>query len=385
MTEKEVIYADNAATSILSEKAVESMLPYFNHLYGNPSSRHLMSKGPNSALRDARSLISNCINCDESEIYFTSGGTESDNWALRGIMEDSLNKHMITSSIEHPAIIETCKYLQSKGVDVDYVKVDSKGIVDIDELTKKIRHDTVLVSIMHVNNELGTIQNIKEISKIVHSRGILLHTDAVQSIGHIPINVKDMGVDLLSASGHKFNGPKGVGFLFCSKKVNIKPLLFGGHQQQSLRAGTENIPGIVGMAVALSDNVNHMNENMKHIEEMESMIVDKLKQSKIDCVFNGDQLRKIPGIISVSFRKITGEAITDILSMKNICVSTGSACNSKTQSISHVLTSIGLGEDYIHGTIRISLGKYNTMEEAIIISDSIIELVKTITSQVVKR
>ena len=374
-----VIYADNAATTKVLNEALEAMISYHCNYYGNPSSRHIAAKKPKEALINSKKIISECINCQESEIYFTSGGTESDNWALDGVLKATKKTQIIISCIEHSAIIEKCNQLEEEGYTIIKIGVDSKGLVNISELKKVINNNTAIVSIMHVNNEIGTIQKIKEISKIVHEHGSILHTDAVQSLGHINIDVKEMGVDLLSGSGHKFNGPKGVGFLYCKKSIPFDSMIVGGHQQNNMRAGTENIPGIVGMAIALKNNYNTIKQNQDHIREMEKIIKNILANSNIDYIINEEKDLKMPGILSISFKKISGEALVDILSMKKICISTGSACNSNTTEISHVIKAIGVDQEYIKGTIRISLGRFNTENESNIIGNTIVDLVKKLT------
>lgn len=376
---KDIIYADNAATTRPIDKVVETMVRYHCEYYGNPSSRHVAAKKPIEALSNSKKIISDCINCDESEIYFTSGGTESDNWAIEGILKTTKKTQIIISCIEHPAIIEKCNQLEKRGYNVIKIGVDKTGSIIISELEKAINNNTAIVSIMHVNNEIGTIQKIKEISTIVHNHGSILHTDAVQSMGHIKIDVKEMGIDLLSGSGHKFNGPKGVGFLYCKKSIAFDPMIVGGHQQDNMRAGTENIPGIIGMAMALKDNYDKMDVNQNHILKLERIIRDILTNSDIDYVINENKKSKMPGILSISFKKISGEALVDILSMKKICVSTGSACNSKNTEISHVLKAINIDQAYIKGTIRISLGRFNTENESTIIGNTIVDLVKKLS------
>lgn len=374
-----IIYADNAATTRVLDEVAETMMNYQCIYYGNPSSRHLASRIPNEALNSSKRMIASCINCDESEIYFTSGGTESDNWALEGVLSATDRTDVIISCIEHPAILEKCKQLKNKGYNVIEIGVDNKGTIDISELKKEISDNTAIVSIMHSNNELGTVQDMSTIADIVHRSGSILHTDAVQSLGHIKIDVQEMKVDLLSGSGHKFNGPKGVGFLYCKKTIPFNALIVGGHQQNNMRSGTENVPGIIGMACALKNNCDMMQENLNRISKMENKIREILANSGLNYVINGNNASKIPGILNVSFKDISGEALVDILSMKKICISTGSACNSKTMEISNVLKAIRVDQNYINGTIRISLGRFNTEEESSIIGNTIIELVKKLT------
>jgi cysteine desulfurase len=371
-----IIYADNAATTRMLDEVIDIMITYCQHYYGNPSSRHIAAKKPNQALADSRRIIADCINCDESEIFFTSGGTESDNWALEGILKTTQKNHIIISCIEHPAVIEKCNQLEKEGYKITKIKVDSKGSIDLDELKAKIDDNTALVSIMHVNNEIGTIQDLKQISEIVHNKEAIFHTDAVQSLGHIQIDVQEMGIDLLSGSAHKFNGPKGIGFLYCKKTIPLKPLILGGHQQNNKRAGTENVPNIVGMALALKNNCEMMKDNTNKITKMEKIIIDILSKSNLDYKINGRKESKIPGILNISFKDISGEALVDILSMKKICISTGSACNSKTTEISHVLEALDINQNYINGTIRISLGRFNSEQESTIIGNDLVDIVK---------
>lgn len=374
-----IIYADNAATTRMLDEVMDIMMTYCQHYYGNPSSRHIAAKKPNQALAESKKIIADCINCDASEIYFTSGGTESDNWALEGILKTTQKNHIIISCIEHPAIIEKCNQLEKEGYKITKIKVDSQGSIDLDELREKIDDNTALVSIMHVNNEIGTIQDLKKISEIVHNKKAIFHTDAVQSLGHIQIDVQRMGIDLLSGSAHKFNGPKGIGFLYCKKSVLLEPLILGGHQQNNMRAGTENVPNIIGMALSLKNNCEMIEYNKNKITMMERIIIDTLSKSSLDYKINGKKESKIPGILNISFRDISGEALVDILSMKKICISTGSACNSKTTEISHVLKALDINQNYINGTIRISLGRFNSEEDSAIIGNDIVDIVKKLT------
>lgn len=369
-------YLDNAATTKMSQAALDEMTLYCRDFYGNPSSVHKLGKQARIAFNDYKKMIANIINCETSEIYITSGGTESDNWALQSIASARPYSKIIISSIEHSAILETCKILEKQGHEIVVVPVDHQGIIDIDYLESHLDDNTSIVSIMHANNEIGTIQDISKISKIVHKNGSLFHTDAVQSIGHIPINVKAMGVDLMSASAHKFNGPKGIGFLYCSNEVCLTPFIVGGHQQMGLRAGTENIAGLAGMAKALEENQQLLRSNLDHVTYLEKVLLCELSKSTLDYKINGNLSDKLPGLISISFKKIRGEALADLLAMKDICVSTGSACNSQSDVLSHVLASINLEPDYAYGTIRISIGRYNTEEEIVSAIHEVITIVK---------
>lgn len=367
-----MIYADNAATTQLDKKALEAMMPYLDTEYGNASEPYAFARPAKKALKEARETIASCINADPDEIFFTSGGTESDNWALKGIMIGPVMDHeLITTTIEHHAILNSAATIEKIGIPVHYLPVDSIGQVSSESLKTRLSSKTRLVSIMHSNNEIGTIQSIKELTKITHSKGVLFHTDAVQSVGHIPIDVKDLDVDMLSASAHKFNGPKGIGFLYAKKGTPLISYADGGAQEAGMRAGTENIPAIVGMATALKRNCNDMNSNIKHIQMLEKTLMSRLKSSNLDFKRNGGN-NKNPGNISLSFRNVEGEMLLHRLDLKGICVSTGSACDSKNTQISHVLKAIGLQEDYAKGTIRISLGKYNTLDDVDYIFQSLI-------------
>lgn len=358
-----MIYADNAATTQLDEEALKAMMPYLKTEYGNASEPYAFARPAKRALKESREIIASCINADPDEIFFTSGGTESDNWAIKGIMIGTAKEHeLITTSIEHHAILNSAATIERVGFSVIYLPVNSIGQVLPEVLKSNLSSRTKIVSIMLSNNEIGTIQPIKELAKIAHSKGVLFHTDAVQAVGHIPIDVRELGVDMLSASAHKFNGPKGIGFLYIKKGTPLNSYADGGAQELGMRAGTENIPAIVGMAIALKRNCADMDANIKHILSLESSLMNRLDSSNLEFKRNGG-VNKIPGNISLSFRNFEGEMILHRLDLKGICVSTGSACDSKNTQISHVLKAIGLQEDYAKGTIRISLGKYNTIED----------------------
>lgn len=372
---KKKVYADNAATTQMDLDVFNMMKPYLLAEYGNASQPYSFSKINKLGLEKARKIIASCINAKASEIYFTSGGTESDNWALKGTMfSSSIRKTLITSKIEHHAILKSSDSLEKKGYSVVKLDVLKDGEVDLDNLKRNITKETHLVSIMLANNEIGTIQPIKELAKIAHINGALFHTDAVQAMGHIPIDVKELDVDLLSASAHKFNGPKGIGFLYIKEGVDIEPYLDGGSQENSMRAGTENVAAIIGMAYALQNNCQHMESNISHLNNLSKIIIDKIAEnSKIDCIRNGSK-NYLPGLISLSFLDFDGEAILHRLDLRGISISTGSACDSMNTNISHVLEAIGLEKSYAKGTIRISLGKNNTIEDANYIVDEIIKI-----------
>lgn len=374
-----MIYADNAATTKLDPDAYEAMKPYFFSLYGNASQPYSFSRKSKLALKEARRKIAKCINADPEEIYFTSGGTESDNWAIKCFGLQNSKKTIITSPIEHHAILNACK---DSAIDTKFIKVNSIGEVSEKSLNDALKDvsktdssstNCTLVSIMYANNEIGTIQNIKKLANIAHNYGALFHTDAVQAVGHIKIDVKELNVDMLSASAHKFNGPKGIGFLYIRKGTNISSFNSGGFQEFGLRAGTENIPAIVGMAVALEKNINDIELNINHINKVVESFFERFKILKSDYILNGSNNR-IPGNISISFKFKNGESILHLLDLQGICISTGSACDSVNDKISHVIEAIGCPYEYAKGTIRISFGKENTVEEAGLLADKLIKI-----------
>jgi len=360
---KQFIYADNAATTKLDIDAFEAMKPFLLDEYGNASQPYSFARKPKQALNEARAIIAQCINAEPEEIYFTSGGTESDNWAIKGIaLAEDKKCTLITSQIEHHAVLKACESVNKLGHTVIYLPVTSEGVVTTEYLNSVITPDTRLVSIMCANNEIGTIEPIKELCEIAHQNGALFHTDAVQAVGHIEIDVKALGVDMLSASAHKFNGPKGIGFLYIKKGIPISSYASGGAQEFGMRAGTENIASIVGMAVALKKNCERIQEATKHILSCEDLLIEKLKNARIDFVKNGSA-NHIPGNISLSFRSADGETLLHRLDLMGICISTGAACDSVDTQISHVLRAIGVDGDYVTGTIRISLNVYNTYQD----------------------
>lgn len=373
---KDMIYADNAATTKLDADAFDAMKPFLLKYYGNASQPYAFSRVCKQSLAEARATIANCINAEPSEIYFTSGGTESDNWAIKSVAFSSGKRQaIITSAFEHHAILNACASVEHMGYPVAYVFPNRDGIVQLQTLRNTITDRTGLVSVMLVNNELGTIQPIKELCGIAHDHGALFHTDAVQAVGHIPIDVKNLGIDMLSASAHKFNGPKGVGFLYVRKGVKLPPFLNGGAQENSKRAGTENIAGIVAMAAALKKNCSNLLNHISQIQSMEERLLAGLSAKKMQFVRNG--VNTAPGIVNLSFPGADGEAILHRLDLRGICVSTGSACDSKNPEISHVLRAINLDEQYAYGTIRISLGINNTSDEV----DTIVTELSKIISQ----
>lgn len=367
---KQFIYADNAATTKLDIDAFEAMKPYLLDEYGNASQHYAFARKPKMALKEARTIIAECINASPEEIYFTSGGTESDNWAVKGTALSGINASIITSKIEHHAILNSCRAVEMIGIPVIYLNVTKQGVVEPTELESAITSSTKLVSVMYANNEIGSIQPIKELCEIAHKNGALFHTDAVQAVGHIYIDVKELGVDLLSASAHKFNGPKGIGFLYVKNGTQIQPYANGGSQESSLRAGTENIAAIIGMAVALKKNCEQINQMNKHLANLESKLLRLLGEYNIEFVHNGAE-NHLVGNLSLSFPGKDGEAIMHILDLQGICISTGAACDSVNTEVSHVLQAIGLQEKYAKGTIRISLGRNNTSEDVQHIADSL--------------
>lgn len=360
---KQYVYADNAATTQVDKIAVDAMMPYLFEEYGNASQPYAFSRTPKKALQEAREQIASCIGASPDEIFFTSGGTESDNWAIKGIaMSGEGNHTIITSSFEHHAVLHSCAAMERQGHTVVYLKPEKTGGISPDTLRRRITKGTNLVSVMYVNNEIGSIQPIKELSDIAHENGAIFHTDAVQAAGHMDINVQSLGVDMLSASAHKFNGMKGCGFLYIRKGCRLTSYVDGGAQESGSRAGTENVPGIVAMAAALKNNCDHLEENRKKIMDLENEFLRLLTETNIPFIRNGG-LNTLPGLISLSFNGADGESILHRMDLLGICISTGSACNSQETEISHVLKAIELCDEYAKGTIRISLGKYNTMED----------------------
>lgn len=369
-----MIYADNAATTKLDNNAFEAMRPYLLEQYSNASQRYSFSRSTKKALKQARETIATCINALPEEIYFTSGGSESDNWALKGTMfEFGDQRILITSQIEHHAILRSAASIERMGYPVVYLPVDEKGTVLPETLETNITDQTKLVSVMFSNNEIGTIQPVRELADIAHKHGALFHTDAVQAVGHVLVDVQELGVDMLSSSAHKFNGPKGVGFLYIKNETKLHSFIDGGAQEFGMRAGTENVAAIVGMAEALRINCEHMSVNTKHLLKLEGIVLEKLQSASIEFMRNGSD-RRVPGNMSLSFRNASGEMLLHRLDLMGICVSTGSACDSQNTQISHVLDAINLNKEYAEGTIRVSLGKDNTVEEAQYIADAIIKV-----------
>lgn len=359
------IYLDNAATTRIHPKVLESMMPYLTDNYGNASSIYHIGRRSREALDSARDTVAKAIGADGKEIYFTSGGSESDNWAIKGVAfaNEKKGKHIITSNIEHHAVLNTCKYLEKYGFKITYLPVKENGIIDIEDLKKAIQEDTILVSIMSANNEIGTIQPIEEIGKITKEKGIYFHTDAVQAIGNIPIDVNKLNIDLLSLSAHKFNGPKGVGALYIRKGVNISPMIHGGAQEKMKRAGTENVAGIVGLATAIELATNDIGSKNKKLIQLRDFTISKLLEEIPDTILNGDPKKRLPGNVNVCFKYIEGESILLMLDMKGICASSGSACTSGSLEPSHVLLAIGRPHEIAHGSLRLTFSTENTLND----------------------
>ena len=360
-----LIYLDNAATTKTAPEVVQAMLPWFTENYGIPSSIYSLGTESKKAVSEAKDIIAGSLGAASNEIYFTAGGSEADNWALKAAAEAyaSKGKHIITSKIEHHAILHTCEYLEKKGCEITYVNVDENGIVKLDELEKAIRPDTILISIMFANNEIGTVQPIKEIGEIASRHNVLFHTDAVQAYGQLPINVDECHIDMLSASGHKLNGPKGIGFLYIRKGIKIRSFIHGGQQERGRRAGTENVPGIVGMGAAAKRAFSILEEKRAKETELRDYLIEQIEKEIPYCRLNGDRNRRLPNNVNFSFRFVEGESLLIMLDMKGICASSGSACTSGSLDPSHVLLAIGLPHEIAHGSLRLTLNEENTKEE----------------------
>lgn len=372
-----MIYLDNAATTKTAPEVVEAMLPYFTELYGNASSIYKLGSESKKATIKARETIAQTLGAEPNEIYFTAGGSESDNWALKATFEayQDKGKHIITSKIEHHAILHTCEYLEKCGAEITYLDVDENGLVDLEQLKKAIRPDTILISIMYANNEIGTIQPIQEIGEIAAEHGILFHTDAVQAYGQLPIRVDELHIDMLSASGHKLNGPKGIGFLYINKKVKIRSFVHGGQQERGRRAGTENVPGIVGLATAAERAFRIMEEKTKKEIELRDYFISRIQKEIPYAKLNGHPTKRLPNNINFSFEFIEGESMLIMLDMKGICGSSGSACTSGSLDPSHVLLAIGLPHEKAHGSLRLTLSEENTKEEMDLVAEELKQIV----------
>ncbi len=359
------VYLDNNATTRVDDKVLEAMLPYFGEVYGNPSSMHGFGQESNKAMEEARKTIADILGVEASELVFTASGTESDNMAIRGVARAYKRRgnHIITSCIEHPAVRNTCKDLEKEGYEVTYLSVDENGLVDLEELKAAIKRETILITVMHANNEIGTIQPIEEIAKIANEKKIVFHTDAVQSAGKLKLRPKEMGIDLLTISGHKFYGPKGMGLLYIKQGIRLGKVITGGGQERKRRPGTSDVPGIVGMATALKAAVAHQEEECRRLSELRDYFEEEIQKRIPEIIINAKGAPRLPGTSSVTFKYLEGESILLSLNYKGIAVSSGSACSSDELQASHVLLGIGIPVEFAHGTIRFSLGKYNTKEE----------------------
>ena len=375
---RQMIYLDNAATTKTRPEVVEAMLPYFSEYYGNPSSIYDFSSKSREAVAHARETIAASLGAKTNEIYFTAGGSESDNWALVATAEAyaSKGKHIITSKIEHHAVLHTCEYLEKRGFEVTYLDVDEQGIVKLEELKKAIRPDTILISIMFANNEIGTIEPIRQIGQIAREHGILFHTDAVQAYGHVPISVDEYNIDMLSASAHKLNGPKGIGFLYIRKGVKIRSFIHGGAQERKRRAGTENVPGIVGFGKAAEIAFATMEERTQKERQLRDYLMEKVMEKVPFTRINGSRAERLSNNVNFAFQFIEGESLLIKLDMAGICGSSGSACTSGSLDPSHVLLAIGLPHEIAHGSLRLTLSDENTMEEMDYVADQIREIVE---------
>ena len=373
-----MIYLDNAATTKTAPEVVDAMLPYFSEYYGNASTIYGLGAESKKAMDHARQTIADSLGAKPEEIYFTAGGSESDNWALKATAEAyaSKGKHIITTKIEHHAILHTCEYLEKRGFEITYLNVDRDGLLSLDELKAAIRPDTILISVMFANNEIGTIEPIAEIGEIAKEHGVLFHTDAVQAYAQVPINVDEMHIDMLSASGHKLNGPKGIGFLYIRKGVKIRSFVHGGAQERSRRAGTENIPGIVGLGAAVERAMRIMDSKTQREIELRDYLIGRLENEIPHCWLNGHRTKRLPNNINFSFLFIEGESMLIMLDMKGICASSGSACTSGSLDPSHVLLAIGLKHEEAHGSLRLTLSEDSTKEEMDIVADEVKKIVQ---------
>ena len=372
-----LIYLDNAATTKTAPEVVEAMLPYFTERYGNPSSVYGFAAANKEVISQQRDVIAQVLGAKGNEIYFTAGGSEADNWALKATAEayEGKGNHIITTKIEHHAILHTCEYLEKKGFEVTYLDVDEDGVVKLDELKAAIRPTTILISVMYANNEIGTRQPIREIGEIAHEHGILFHTDAVQAFGQVPIHVDECHIDMLSASGHKLNGPKGIGFLYIRTGVKIRSFVHGGGQERKRRAGTENVPGIVGLGAAVKRAADTMAERTGKETELRDYLINRVLDENPHCRLNGHRTKRLPNNANFSFRFIEGESLLIKLDMKGICGSSGSACTSGSLDPSHVLLAIGLPHEIAHGSLRLTLNEEITKEDIDYVVDSLKEIV----------
>ena len=375
-----MIYLDNAATTKTAPEVVEAMMPYFTEYYGNAGSIYRLGTESKKAVIRAKETIAESLHAEPNEIYFTAGGSESDNWALKAVYETYRDRgnHIITSKIEHHAVLHTCEYLEKQGAVITYLDVDEDGLVDVEQLRKAIRPDTILISVMYANNEIGTVQPIREIGEIAASHGILFHTDAVQAYGQMLIDVADCHIDLLSASGHKFNGPKGIGFLYIGKKVKMHSFIHGGQQERGRRAGTENVAGIVGMEAAVKRAYRIIEEKTKRETELRNYLIERIMREIPNTRLNGHPVKRLPGNVNVSFESVEGESVLIMLDMRDICASSGSACTSGSLDPSHVLLALGLSPELARGSLRLTLSEDNTREELDIVVEELKQIVERI-------
>lgn len=379
---KKLIYLDNAATTKTAPEVVEAMLPYFTEYYGNASSIYELAGESKKAMNEGRAKIANVLGANANEIYFTGGGSEADNWALKATYEAYKNKgnHIITTKIEHHAILHTCEWLEKQGAKITYLDVDENGIIRLEDLEKALTPETILISVMAANNEIGSIQPIKEIGAIAKEHGILFHTDAVQAFGQLPINVDECHIDMLSSSAHKINGPKGIGFLYIRKGVKIRSLIHGGAQERKRRAGTENIPGIVGYGVAAERAARTMEERTAKEREVRDYLINKIETEIPYCRLNGHRTLRLPNNVNFSFQFIEGESLLIMLDMEGICASSGSACTSGSLDPSHVLLAIGLPHEIAHGSLRLTISEETTKEDVDFVVEKIKEIVARLRS-----
>ena len=391
--EKRFVYADNAATTPLSEIAFNAMKPWLTEHYGNPSSLYRIGRAAKEALNDARTVVGKCLNAAmpvnekndyaPGEILFTGGGSQADNLAIRGFMHGPSSKgrkHIITSKIEHHAVLYTCEALEKEGYRVTYLNVDKEGHVDLEQLKNELSEDTALVSVMAANNEIGTIQPLKQISELAHSVGAKFHTDAVQAVGHMHIDVQEMGIDMLSLAGHKFRGPRGTGVLYVKNGIQLEPLVYGGGQERGLVSGTENTAGFIGLAAAMQDACEHLDEKMGYVKKLTDKLVKGIMENIPYSHYTGDPVNRLPGTASFVFEAIEGEGLILRLDNAGVCGSTGSACSTGSLDPSHVLMAIGLPHEIAHGSLRLTLGEQNTEEDVDYVIETVTDVVKTLRS-----
>jgi cysteine desulfurase len=377
------IYLDYAATTPTDQRVTEKIIPYYCDFFGNPSSIYEEARIVKKAINKARNQVANSINSNAEEIFFTSGGTEADNWALKGIAETlgQQKNHIITTAIEHSAVLQTCKYLEQKGFEITYLPVDCKGMVSLEQLENSITDNTAMISIMYANNEIGTIQPVNEISRIAHNNNIIFHSDAVQGLGNIPIDVKKSGIDLLSISSHKIYGPKGVGALYVDKSIKIGNLIHGGKQEKKLRSGTENVPGIIGFGFAAEIVTNEIEKHIEHISSQKDYFLDQISNNISDVTLNGHPVMRLPGNVNLYFQNVSSEALIIALDMAGISASGGSACSSGSQTPSHVLIATGQGEEKANNSIRFTIGRNTTKEEIDYVINQLIILVEKLRNK----